>query len=97
MKKYRKYLYFLFILFTIIICLIQFNFHPIYSTTSNNIQTDNKRNQIDICCTWGHQLDDGVLTYQISNARPELKELALSAVNYWDQNIEGVQILAEPY
>src|SRR5215203_4425945 len=90
MKKV-KYFSFLLVLFNIIIYLIQFNFYPIYSITSNNIQTDNKSNQIDICCTWGHQLDDGILTYQISNARPELKELALSAVNYWDQNTEGVQ------
>jgi hypothetical protein len=91
MKKVRTYFSFFLVLFIIIIYLIQFHFHPIYSITSNNIQTDNKSNQIDICCTWGHQLDDGILTYQISNARPELKAFALSAVNYWDQNIEGVQ------
>ena len=37
------------------------------------------------------------MRYQISNARPELKELAVSAVNYWDQNIEEVQFKDDKY
>ena len=90
MKNFRNKLSLLLILFPIIMCLIHFNFHTIYSTI-NNIQNDNKRNQIDICCTWGNQLEDGILTYEISNAKPETKELVTSAISYWDQNIEGIQ------
>lgn len=91
MKNFKNKLSFLLILFPIIMYLIHFNFHAIYSTISNNIQNDNKRNQIDICCTWGNQLEDGILTYEISNAKPETKELVTSAISYWDQNIEGIQ------
>ena len=36
-------------------------------------------------------VSDGILTYQISNARPKLKELARSPVNYGYQNIEGIE------
>ena len=83
---------FILILFIGITFLILSNFQLIYSINNNNPRDmDNKRNQLDICCRWGHQLYDGILTYQISNARPELKELALSAVNYWDKNIDGIQ------
>ncbi len=53
--------------------------------------SDNVKKQIEICCTWGKQLADGILTYQIINAKPELKELAISALNYWEQNIEGIK------
>src|SRR5918994_789871 len=38
----------------------------------------------------GEKLADGILTYQINNAKPELTELVISALNYWEQNIEGI-------
>ena len=31
------------------------------------------------------------MTYQISNARPELKELVISAITYWEQNIDEIK------
>jgi hypothetical protein len=40
---------------------IVLNFHEIYSQE----MTDKK---IDICCTWGTELKDGVLTYNIKKA-----------------------------
>ena len=88
MKNFIKYLSFL-LGFFLIISLIQFNFNYIYST--NNQQTDYLKKQIEICCTWGNKLADGILTYEINNAKPETKELVISAINYWKENIPGIK------
>ncbi|HEX5982137.1 MAG TPA: matrixin family metalloprotease [Nitrososphaeraceae archaeon] len=87
MKNFIKYLSFL-LGFFLIISLIQFNFNYIYST---NQQTDYLKKQIEICCTWGNKLADGILTYEINNAKPETKELVISAINYWKENIPGIE------
>jgi len=87
LKNFIKYLSFL-LGFFLIISLIQFNFNYIYST--NNQQTDYLKKQIEICCTWGNKLADGILTYEINNAKPETKKLVTSAINYWKENIQGI-------
>ncbi len=87
MKEFIKYFSFLLVFF-LIIGLIQFNFNYIYSTIQ---QTDNKKKQIEICCTWGNKLADGILTYEINNAKPETKELVISAISYWKENIQGIE------
>ena len=87
MKEFIKYFSFLFVFF-LIIGLIQFNFDYIYSTIQ---QTDNKKKQIEICCTWGNKLADGILTYEINNAKPETKELVTSAISYWKENIPEIE------
>ena len=87
MKNFIKYLSFL-LGFFLIISLIQFNFNYIYST---NQQTDYLKKQIEICCTWGNKLADGILTYEINNAKPETKELVISGINYWKENIPGIE------
>lgn len=87
MKEFIKYFSFLLVFF-LIIGLIQFNFNYIYSTIQ---QTDNKKKQIEICCTWGNKLADGILTYEINNAKPETKELVTSAISYWKENIQGIE------
>ena len=88
MEKFIKYLYFLLIFF-LIISLTQFNFNYIYST--NQQQTNSLKKQIEICCTWGNKLEDGILTYEINNAKPETKELVTSAISYWKENIPGIK------
>jgi hypothetical protein len=87
LKEFIKYFSFLLVFF-LIIGLIQFNFNYIYSTIQ---QTDNKKKQIEICCTWGNKLADGILTYEINNAKPETKELVTSAISYWKENIQGIE------
>jgi hypothetical protein len=87
LKEFIKYFSFLFVFF-LIIGLIQFNFDYIYSTIQ---QTDYKKKQIEICCTWGNKLADGILTYEINNAKPETKELVTSAISYWKENIQGIE------
>ena len=31
------------------------------------------------------------MTYQITNPKPETKKLVISALNYWEQNIQGIE------
>ena len=87
MEKFLKHVSLLFIFF-LTISLIQFNYNTIYPT---NQKSDNLKRQIEICCTWGEKLADGILIYEINNAKPELTELVISALNYWEQNIEGIE------
>ena len=89
LNDYIKYIYFFLIFFFGIILIIS-NFDFIYSVAqvSSNIII---KKQIEICCTWGQKLEDGILTYQINNAKPETKELVISALNYWEENIQGIK------
>jgi hypothetical protein len=88
LNDFIKYLYF-WLIFFFSINLIISNFENVYSV--NQVFSNNIKKQIEICCTWGEKLADGILIYQINNAKPELKELAISALNYWEQNIEGIE------
>jgi hypothetical protein len=88
LEKFIKHLSLLFIFF-LIIGLIHFNYNNIYPIT--NQKSDNLKRQIEICCTWGQKLADGILMYEINNAKPELKELVIYALNYWEQNIQGIE------
>jgi len=87
LNNYVKYL-FCVLVFFFNINLIIFNIHSIYSVPQ--VTSSNVKKQIEICCTWGEKLTDGILTYEITNAKPETKELVISALKYWEQNIEGV-------
>jgi hypothetical protein len=87
LKNYINYLYFLLIFFSI--SLITYNFDFIYSVTQ--VSSNNIKKQIENCCTWGDKLVDGILIYEINNAKPETKELVVAALNYWEQNIQGIK------
>jgi hypothetical protein len=87
LNDFIKYLYF-WLIFFFSINLIISNFENVYSVSQ--VSSNNIKKQIEICCTWGEKLADGILTYQINNAKPELTELVISALNYWEQNIEGI-------
>jgi hypothetical protein len=76
-------------IFFLIISLIQFNYNTIYPVI--NQKNDNLKRQIEICCTWGQKLADGILMYEINNAKPELKKLVISALNYWEENIQEIE------
>jgi predicted Zn-dependent protease len=88
LNDFIKYLYF-WLIFFFSINLIISNFENVYSFSQ--VSSNNIKKQIEICCTWGEKLADGILIYQINNAKPELRELAIAALNYWEQNIEGIK------
>ena len=74
--------------FFLIINLFHLHFNNTYSTNQKN---ESIKREIEICCTWGQKLEDGIITYQVNNAKPETKELVISALKYWDQNIQEIQ------
>lgn len=47
---------------------------------------------IKICCTWGKDLADGILTYSIvGNIDAEKKEAVHNAIRDWDEKIESIK------
>ncbi len=72
----------------IIILLFSFtvlNFHEIYSQEL----TERK---IDICCTWGTELKDGTLTYNIKKgSNNDLEKIVNSAFSEWEKNLNNIQ------
>jgi hypothetical protein len=76
------------ILFLSSITLIVSTFGFFYSPTQFSY---NVKKQIEICCTWGQTLADEILTYQINSAKPETKELVISALNQWEQNLREIK------
>jgi matrixin len=71
----------LFFLFSFVIL----NFHEIYSQEL----TERK---IDICCTWGRELKDGILTYNIKKGSSnDLEKIVSSAFSEWEKNLNNIQ------
>ncbi len=49
---------------------------------------------IKICCTWGKDLADGILTYSIvGNVDAEKKEAVHDAIQDWDDKIESIKFV----
>jgi hypothetical protein len=71
----------LFFLFSFIIL----NFPEIYSQELTE-------RMIDICCTWGTELKDGILTYNIKKGSSnDLEKIVNSAFSEWEKNLNNIQ------
>ena len=71
----------LFFLFSFVIL----NFHEIYSQELTE-------RMIDICCTWGTELKDGILTYNIKKGSSnDLEKIVNSAFSEWEKNLNNIQ------
>jgi Matrixin len=81
----RKILLLLIFFFSFNLIIFNFDFFYSFAQISDNI-----KKQIQICCTWGEKFKDGILIYEISNASPNTKKLVVSALKYWEQNVEGI-------
>lgn len=46
---------------------------------------DSKRKTIDICCSWGNSISDGVLTFSIKNGGSELAKIVKVAIKDWEK------------
>jgi len=56
-----------------------------------NEESDNKKS-IEICCSWGEQLEDGKLTYRINGGDTNIREVVRNAVSQWDMKIDGLSL-----
>lgn len=57
---------------------------------------DNSQDEhLQICCTWSAKLSDGILTYSVNAIDEEIMEAIDNAIDEWDKNIEGLQLIEE--
>jgi len=49
---------------------------------------DSKRKTIDLCCSWGNSISDGVLTFSIKNGGSELAKIVKLAIKDWEKALE---------
>lgn len=50
-----------------------------------------KNGKIDLCCTWGSELKDNVLTYNIEKGTKDLEKITESAFSEWENNLNNIQ------
>jgi len=66
-------------------CFIVLNFHEICSQELT-------KKKIDICCTWGTELKDGILTYNIKKgSNNDFEKIVNSAFSEWEKNLNYIQ------
>ena len=49
-----------------------------------------KNEKIDLCCTWGSELKDDVLTYNIEKGTKKLEKITTSAFSGWENNLNNI-------
>ena len=48
------------------------------------------QDSIQICCAWGDEIEDGILTYIIDEESSQLREAVYNSIEEWDTKIEGL-------
>ena len=49
-----------------------------------------KNEKINLCCTWGSELKDDVLTYNIEKGTKDLEKITVSAFSEWENNLNNI-------
>jgi hypothetical protein len=68
------------------------------STIDDNDEDENEdfeeKDSIQICCAWGRDLEDGILTYYVDDddSSEEQQQAVREAIQEWDTKIEPLQI-----
>jgi hypothetical protein len=47
------------------------------------------KNVIELCCSWGDALKDGILTFSIENGGSDLAKIVKLAINDWEKLLDG--------
>ena len=47
------------------------------------------KKNIELCCTWGHSLDDGILTFSVGNGGSDLAKIAKLSFKEWEKALDG--------
>ncbi len=84
--------------------LLHHTFSPIAAVVESEPENDSNgdnadedfeaQNTIKICCSWGHNLLDGILTYYIDteSSTKQQQDDVRSAVQEWDRNIDPLKL-----
>jgi matrixin len=61
----------------------------------NNLTQENGQNILQICCTWGDRLNDGVLTFHTSNNNNNNQKYSLVTDSFeeWNSKLENVKFM----
>ena len=61
---------------------------------SNSDEDFEAQNTIQICCTWGHNLLDGILTYYVEteSSTKQHQDEVRNAVQEWDRNLDSLEL-----
>jgi len=51
---------------------------------------DLKNEKLDLCCTWGTELKDDVLTFNIEKVNKDLEKITESAFSEWETNLNKI-------
>jgi hypothetical protein len=49
------------------------------------------KKMIEVCCSWGNSLDDGVLTFSIKDGGSDLAKIVKLAINDWEKLLGGIE------
>ncbi|HET7643027.1 MAG TPA: M57 family metalloprotease [Nitrososphaeraceae archaeon] len=58
---------------------------------ANAKNDDSKKKKIELCCTWGDSLDDGILTFSIDNGGSDLAKIVKVAINDWEKSLKKIE------
>jgi len=58
---------------------------------ANAKNDDSKKKKIELCCTWGDSLDDGILTFSIDNGGSDLAKIVKLAINDWEKSLKKIE------
>ena len=54
-------------------------------------EDDKSKKKIELCCSWGNSLDDGILTFSINNGGSDLAKIVKLAINDWEKSLGGIE------
>jgi hypothetical protein len=84
--------------------LLYYAFSPVYAAGSVNVDNDNnndstgedfeEENSIQICCTWGNELKDGKLKYNIDDidSSEGQQDAVRNAIEEWDSRVSPLDL-----
>ncbi|MGE3859598.1 MAG: M57 family metalloprotease [Nitrososphaeraceae archaeon] len=83
----KIYIFAIFISFFLIAGMLIFD-----ADMANAKKDDSKsKKKIELCCTWGNSLDDGILTFSIDNGGSDLAKIVKLAINDWEKSLKKIE------
>lgn len=79
----------------IVLILVVIEASCLFQVAKASQLTDNIRQQqhsIQVCCSWGNKLADGVLTYKIIGGDALTQKAVRNAINEWNAKVKGIEI-----
>lgn len=63
----------------------------LFNTIFEEADAKKSKKKISLCCTWGGQLDDGVLNYIITDGGSKLEKIVTNSLNEWQDKLPGLK------